>query len=155
MSIEEHQFHVFINSVEHYFKQICGKAPEFGPPYILDDAMILQRYTGVISVSGKYRGSVYFTTEAELLNGLLEYIGDPRRDEDTLADCVGEVTNTISGNFRRDYGSQFIISTPRIQRSSGRTFHAAADTTTYVVPVNWLDYEAQLIVTLQSAKVAA
>ncbi len=155
LSIEEHQFQVFINSVEHYFKQICGKAPEFRPPYILDDSLKLQGYTGVINVTGKYQGSVYFTSEAGLLHALLESLGDPRRDEEALADCVGEVANTISGNFRRDYGSQFIISTPRIQRSEGKEYHPANDTTTYIVPVSWMNNEALLIVVLKEARVAA
>lgn len=155
MGIKEQEFQVFIDSVKHYFKQICGKAPEFSPPYILDGSLALHHYTGSIGVSGSYLGTVYFSTRAELLYSLLQCLGDPRRDEEALADCVGEVANTISGNFRRDYGSQFVISTPRIRHSSEQAFSPAKDSTVYVVPVSWNGYEAHLIVDLKEDRAAA
>lgn len=155
MSIQETEFQVFITSVKHYFKQICGTTPEFMPPYILDDKIPLQGFTGAIRVSGNYNGTVYFSCNADLLTSLLECIGDPRRDDEALRDCVGEVANTISGNFRRDYGSQFVISTPTIKNSEGKNFKPAADSTTYVAPVNWNGSEAVLIVDLRVSKAAA
>lgn len=152
MSIQEQEFQLFIGSLKHYFTQTCGRSPEFHPPYILDESLPLCDFTGTIDVSGDYSGSVYFTANAQLLADLLGFMGETKQDEAMLTDAIGEVANTLAGNFRRDYGSRFIISTPTVRRSTNKAFKPTQAQTTYVVPLNLQGQEAHLIVAMHAQR---
>lgn len=155
MSIQEQEFQLFIGSLKHYFTQTCGQTPEFHPPYILDDRLALCDFTGTIDVSGDYSGSVYFTANAQLLADLLGFMGETHQDEAMLTDAIGEVANTLAGNFRRDYGSRFIISPPTVRRSTHKAFKPAQAQTTYVVPLNLQGQDAHLIVAMNDQRNSA
>lgn len=155
MPIQEAEFQVFIDAVQHYFKQTCGIQPEFQPPYILDQPLPIREFIGSILVSGDYRGTVHFSADAPLLMDLLKQLGDPRRDSTALADAIGEVANTIAGNFRRDFGSRFVIAPPRVRRRTdggASAFVPGADSTTYVVPLTFNGRDALLMVEMARAR---
>ncbi|MGB0723420.1 MAG: chemotaxis protein CheX [Gammaproteobacteria bacterium] len=149
MSQIEDQFQLFIDSVQNYFSQVAGDHPEFSPPYILDGDLPLLEFTGIITVTGNHTGQIHFTAEMGLLSALLDKLGEKRRDEATLTDVIGEVANTISGNFRREFGQHFVISTPRVQWGQGHIIGPRADATTYIVPLRWGGRDAMLAVDFQ------
>lgn len=155
MSIQEAEFQVFIDAVQHYFGQTCGDRPDFQPPYILDQVLPLREFIGAIAVSGDYSGTVYFSADTPLLRDLLSRLGDPRRDPSALADAIGEVANTIAGNFRRDFGSRFVIAPPRVRRTvdgGAQVFEPRPDSTTYVVPLSLNARDALLLVELHQSR---
>ena len=65
-----------------------------------------------------------------------------------LRDLVGEVANTLSGNARKDFGRNFIISTPSVVTGSSSTIGYSPDTRPIVVPIDWRAYHANLVVCL-------
>ena len=67
-------------------------------------------YTGVITVSGRRSGIVYFSAPRGMLTVLLMKMNESDVSHENLCDLVGEVANTISGNVRRDFGKDFAIS---------------------------------------------
>jgi chemotaxis protein CheX len=66
-----------------------------------------------------------------------------------VRDLVGEVANTISGNARRDFGRNFIISTPSICDRTNAATAAATTGRSFVIPINWRSYSANVVVCLQ------
>jgi len=62
---------------------------------------------------------------------------------------VGEVANTISGNARRDFGRNFIISTPTICDRTNAATAAATTGRSFVIPINWRSHSAKLVVCLK------
>lgn len=52
---------------------------------------------------------VYFTAMRSMLVRLLAIMGEPDCSVENLADLVGEMANTISGNARKDFGEDFMI----------------------------------------------
>jgi chemotaxis protein CheX len=66
-----------------------------------------------------------------------------------LSDLVGEVANTLAGNARRDFGQQFQISVPEVVSGrEGRLDYPAAGRP-IVIPIEWRNYHARLIVCLR------
>ena len=61
---------------------------------------------------------------------------------------MGEVANTISGNARRDFGKNFLISVPTVIAHESETV-TTPNTRAYVIPINWRTHSAKLVVCLE------
>ena len=139
---------VFVDGVSRYFAQFADSQEALerdlviGAPYLIDASTNLSfRYNGVISVTGDVRGVVVFTASSVLLKYILLSLAEPEISEFLIKDLVGEIANTIAGNARRELGSSFHISPPRVHLSSfGRR--------SFVLPIQWRKNSARLIVGL-------
>jgi chemotaxis protein CheX len=108
----------------------------------------VQEYTGVITIAGKRKGIVYFTASRPMLTVLLMRLGETDMTHENMCDLVGEVANQISGNARRDFGSEFMISVPRVV--AGQTpQQTPPNVRSFVIPINWRSHSAQLVVALE------
>jgi chemotaxis protein CheX len=68
---------------------------------------------------------------------------------ETMRDLVGEVANTISGNARRDFGRDFVISVPAVLAGEKPEIPVVAGSRSFVIPINWRSHSAKLIVSLK------
>jgi len=106
---------VFIDGATNFFTKMSKVEAIVGIPHIKSsDSAIQHGYTGVIGISGRKKGLVYFSAPEILLSKLLLSIGEQSRSKEILADLVGEVANTIAGDAREYFGSEFIISVPHV-----------------------------------------
>ena len=110
--MKEEKLQVFLDGVQKYFAQmIAGEELVVGTPYLIENKIPSAKdFTGVIAISGKNQGVVYFTAPKELLERLLVLIGEKDTSEALMVDLVGEVANTIAGNARSEFGEEFEIS---------------------------------------------
>jgi chemotaxis protein CheX len=67
---------------------------------------------------------------------------------ETMRDLVGEVANTISGNARRDFGRDFVISVPNVLSGEKPEFPQKPGQRSFIIPINWRSHSAKLIVSL-------
>jgi chemotaxis protein CheX len=109
----------------------------------------VQDDAGVIGISGNREGKVYFTAPRGMLSVMLMCMNETDTGEQNVRDLVGEVANTISGNARRDFGRNFIISTPTICDRTNAATAAATTGRSFVIPINWRSYAANVVVCLQ------
>ena len=67
--MKEEKLQVFLEGVQKYFAQmIIGEELVVGTPYLVENKVPSAKdFTGVISISGKNKGIVYFTAPKELL----------------------------------------------------------------------------------------
>jgi chemotaxis protein CheX len=145
----ERELTTFIEGATHYFAHAAQRPAIVGAPYLIDPQSSLAKdYTGIIGISGKRKGIVYFTASSDMLCVLLGALGEWDVTHDNMCDLVGEVANTISGNARRDFGAEFLISVPRVIANESEMPARPKKTRSYVIPILWLDYEAQLVVCL-------
>lgn len=145
--MDEHQLRAFVEIVQHYFEQTSKRGAQIGSPYLADLASLpIFDYTGVIGISGARRGCVYFTAPARMLRNLLLRLGEADVSEANLADLVGEVANTISGNARKTFGADFGISVPVVIKGSDQSIKIPSAIKSYVIPMNWQHDEAALVV---------
>lgn len=97
----------FLSVINDYFTTVSKAKPETGVPFLKEEhSSIIQDMTGIIGISGLKKGAVYFTASKEMLLDLYKEIFGKNENPDTftLADLVGEISNTISGNLRDFYG---------------------------------------------------
>ena len=148
--MNESDLRVFIDGVVHYFGQMSESPASIQTPYLKEnDSALAHEYTGIIGVSGRKKGCVYFTTPGSLLRHLLLTIGEENTSHDALCDLVGEVANTISGNARSYFGPEFMISVPVVVDGQPDRIRLPKDIRSYVIPVVWRNYEAAVVISLE------
>ena len=148
--MHETDLKVFIDAVIHYFEQISETPAKVGTPYLKENSDTLAyEYTGIIGISGRKKGCVYFTTPGILLNHLLISINEEDTSHDNLCDLVGEVANTIAGNSRRYFGPEFMISVPVVVDGKPDRIKLPPDYRSFIIPVTWRNYESAVVICLE------
>ena len=139
---------VFIEITIKYFEEVTGEKATMGVPYIKGNDDIVKEYTGAIGISGDKKGCIYITSPKEMLMELSKSIlGDLESNDDNLKDMIGEVANTIAGNARDIFGSQFMISVPIVVR--GEKLEVELPIQSYVIPITWNTYKSFLVIGLE------
>jgi len=149
MSDEEIQ--VFIDGVVRYFERVTGEPAEVDPPYLKGEDSVTLDFTGVIGISGRHRGAVYFTSCAEQLTELLHRFGETVIGFSDHEDLVGEVANTIAGNARQYFGSEFLISVPVVLCGQPDRISFPRHLKSVVIPITWRSHRSYLIICLERA----
>ncbi len=139
----------FVECLENYFTKRSLNDPVVETPYLTDSVNdVLFDYTGVISISGAYQGNIYFTAPKPFLEKLIEAHGQSDFSDSLTRDMVGEVTNTLSGNSRKELGSDFVISVPSILDGGVEELDVVDGCHSYVVPIEWCDSKAAMVVSV-------
>ncbi len=148
--MNENDLRVFIDSVSHYFTQTTGLPGKVQTPYLNDggDAFAYE-FTGIIGISGRKKGVVYFTTPPKLLTHLLLRLDESDTSDALKCDLVGEIANTIAGNARRYFGPEFMISVPVVVQGQPERIRVPENCRSFIIPVNWQNHESAVIVGLQ------
>ena len=148
--MDEEELRAFIEIVNQYFERQTGRLPELGNPYLGDPAALpMYDFTGVIGISGARPGCVYFTAHRDLLRELLLHVGESTLSDENLSDLVGEVANTISGNARRVFGPEFMISVLVVVAGAAQAIQVPRNVKAYILPLRWHKREAALVASLQ------
>src|SRR5438128_12569645 len=103
---------IFIDAVTHYFAHLTREPAAIRSSFLAEVCMRRYDDTGLITLSGRLRGCVYFSAPRAMVRELLLQLQEPDTCEDNLLDAVGEVANTIAGNARRHFGQSLQISVP-------------------------------------------
>jgi len=140
----------FVDGTTHYFETAANQPASVGSPYLVQQGRpTVHEFTGMISIAGKRKGVVYFTAPRPMLTVLLMRMGETELTEENMADLVGEVANTISGNARRDFGKDFLISVPQVITGDPEKVATPENVRSFVIPINWRSHAAQLVVCLE------
>lgn len=147
--MSERTLQVFIDGVVRYFEHVEGAQVSVGTPYLVDnnDPAAFD-ITGIIGVTGPYRGCVYFTAPRILVKHLLLQMGEPDTCAEHVFDLVGEVANTISGNARGEFGKAFNISVPIVIEGAPDSIYLPDNLRSYVIPIYWRHYSAAVVISL-------
>lgn len=149
-SLGESDLKVFINAVTHYFAHLTSEPAEIRAAYLAQGDMPRYEYTGLITLSGKFRGSVYFSAPRRLVRELLLRLQEPDTCDANLLDAVGEVANTISGNARQHFGGSLEISVPITILGAPEQIRSAACTRPFAILLRWKQYEAVVVVAIET-----
>lgn len=140
---------VFVDSLTNYFPQIGATHVEVGTPYLQEVSRPPSSdLTGVINVSGIRNGSIYFSCPEQKLGYLLKSQGETEYEDELLEDLVGEVANTIAGNARAAFGSDFVISVPRIVRGALSQVRLPENIQCVVIPIYWQRFQSVIVMAL-------
>ena len=148
--MNETDLHFFIDSTVNYFEEVTNEKAESGIPYIKDDEPVVLEYTGIIGISGKRKGSIYVTASEEMLKAIAKVIlGLEDVGKEDIKDLIGEIANTISGNVRQAYGSDFMISVPVVVEGKAKDIKLPDNIQSFVIPITWQDHKKFLVVCLE------
>ncbi len=150
MELGETELKVFVEAVTRYFSQTTKEPAVIRAAYLADGVIPRFEYTGLITVSGCFRGCVHFSAPTDLIKGLLTEWGEKDQSEANLLDAVGEIANTIAGNARRHFGKDLEISVPVNLRGGSEHIKAAVRVRPFVISLLWHKHEAVVIVDLES-----
>ena len=147
--MDDQDIQVFITGVRRYFDSLrAGEKVVIEPPFIKDDERPLLEYTGIIGISGKAHGAVCFTANGLMLKNILGFLHESPSSREMLCDLVGEIANTLSGNAREEFGSDFLISVPVVATEGNSSFRFSEEGRNYVIPIIWQSEKAYLLVCL-------
>jgi len=144
----EQRLKTFVDVTVHYFGKVTSEEAQIEAPQIDFGDRELSDYTGIIQVSGPARGLVYMTAPANMLGSLLRAMGEEDQRPNLMADLVGEMTNNISSNARRDFGSSFEVSVPKVIRR-GEDFPFEAPQVAFVLPIQWREFLCHLVIAIE------
>ncbi|GHU49662.1 hypothetical protein FACS1894200_08530 [Spirochaetia bacterium] len=146
----ESELKTLVKVVTDYFSSITDEPAKMGLPYVKRGNDATFDYTGIIGISGIRRGGVYYTAGPELLAEFGQCIlGESDLDEDSLADLIGEMTNTIAGNMREIFGASFHISVPMVAKGQVEDISIRFKPPVFIIPITWKGYASQLVVGLE------
>ncbi len=149
--MKEETMQVFVDIVKNFFNQLGMDEVVVDTPYLLEnDIPRILEYTGMIGVSGTYRGVVYMTSSRELLKETLKSMGEPDDSESNIVDLIGEIANTISGNARKEFGSDFHISVPVVFKGAPDTMNLPKGERSCVIPIEWRSQAGEIVICIQS-----
>jgi chemotaxis protein CheX len=148
--MHESDLQVFIDGTTHYFQQTSHQAAAVGTPYLLDTSTsICYDFTGIIGIAGRRKGCVYFTAPTTMLTHLLTSLGETEITTEYHCDLVGEVANTISGNARKAFGQDFMISVPVVVAGEPDQIKLPKAIRSFVIPITWCQHQAALVISLE------
>ncbi len=148
--MKSQRINAFVDIVRHYFDQFGHDELVIETPYLLENNLPqLHDYTGVIGISGVKRGVVYVTASKALLNGILQEIGEPNKADSSMIDLVGEIANTIAGNARSEFGSEFHISIPFVFKGAPQSIILPKNERSFIIPITWQSQVGQIVICLQ------
>jgi chemotaxis protein CheX len=147
--MEDNDIQVFIIGALRYFESLKSEtAVVIEPPFITAKERPFREYTGIIRVSGKVTGIVCFTATRAMLETILAYLHQDPKNPEAVCDLVGEIANTLSGNAREEFGSEFKISVPIVAIGEHLETRFPTDTWNYVIPIIWRSEKAYLLISL-------
>jgi chemotaxis protein CheX len=134
---------VFLSSISSFFAQIDGTPVAIDTPYLNNNKNAVgYDYSGIIKISGPLEGCVYVSAPSNMLREVMKVMGEPDSSMTMMKDLLGEMANTISGNARTEFGSDFIISPPKIVEGVPSISSLPKDRHSYITPFTWRGYGA-------------
>ncbi|MBF0099380.1 MAG: chemotaxis protein CheX [Desulfobacterales bacterium] len=94
----------FINATTHVLQTMAFVTSKAGKPYLKQDDVARGDVTGVIGITGETNGTIAVTfDEGSILKIVSNMFGEEMKElNHEIADAVGELTNMISGQARRE-----------------------------------------------------
>lgn len=134
---------VFLSSINAFFAQIDDAQVAIDTPYLNNNkSTIGYDYSGVIKISGPLQGCVYVSAPTIMLREIIKVMGESDSSITMMKDLLGEMANTISGNARTEFGSEFIISPPNIVEGAPNASYLPKERHSYITPFTWRGYHA-------------
>lgn len=148
----------FISAVQHVFRTMVGSEVSIGQPYVKEDAVGSADVSGVIGLSGDATGCVVLSYPTEVACKVASAFAGVEIDKDheDFADAIGELTNMVAGNAKKDlHGLRIGISMPSVVVGEGHVISRSRAAPRLVIPCRVEQGRFQVEVALRVEKPAA
>ncbi len=150
--ISEQEIRVFVDAVSNFFFQTTHEKADIKAAFLANGDVPPPTFdfTGLIQISGAYRGCIYFSAPRPMLSKLLLALREPHLNDDNLLDVVGEIANTIAGNARKHFGETMEISVPRTLSGTATQLQQMIRARPFVIMITWRQFNASVVVDITS-----
>ena len=129
----------FINATANVLKTMAFVTPKAGKPYLKKDDVAKGDVTGIIGLTGEANGTISVTfDEGSILKIVSNMFGEEMKElNHEVADAVGELTNMISGQARRELeeiGKLFEAAIPSVISGKDHTIAHYTDGPKIAIP---------------------
>jgi chemotaxis protein CheX len=147
--MDANQLDIFRRITLDYFAKLAPDAPPPtpAPAFIRFENPDFLDYASVVKIDGPLEGCLYITAPRATLDRLLALHGQKLMSEEVRLDMCRELSNVLSGNASKAFGSQWHISIPTsltLSELPSLTLPAA----TFTMPVDWLGETFYIVVGL-------
>lgn len=150
--LTENDARVFVDAVSNYFTHLNGQLAAIQSAYLAGKQLPRYDYTGKITLSGHFRGSVYFSASSMMAAKLLLAMRETDTCKSNLLDIVGEVANTIAGNARRHFGAELEISPPVTMYGPDLDTSGPLRERPFAIELSWQQSKGVVLVDLETLK---
>ena len=150
MDISEKELEKFIDISCGCFEKLSPKLKALTPqePTIELNQTKFLDFTGIIELSQRGRkGKICLTMPEEMLDEVLDALGETQHDEEAQSDLIGELTSIISSNAREHFGSSLSISVPSSMTLS-QTGDLELAPMRFILPLKLKEFTSYLIIAL-------
>jgi chemotaxis protein CheX len=148
--MSEDDLRFFTDTVKQFFAVSTGVQASIAAAYLATGDVPTREFTGVISLSGAFRGHLLVSAPRLLLRDFLLKQGENDTSDANLLDAVGEIANTIAGNARAKFGEGLEISTP-VKLRGGDGSRARIRKHPFLIALRWGAHEAMVCIDLERA----
>jgi chemotaxis protein CheX len=148
--LSEDDLRFFSDTVREFFTVSTGVPTTIAAAYLATETVRTSDFTGVISLSGAFRGQVLVSAPRLMLREFLLKQGETDVSEPNLLDAVGEIANTLAGNARRRFGNTLDISVPVTLRGAAGAQPRLRERP-LLIALRWSRHEALVCVDLERA----
>lgn len=129
----------FINATINVLETMAFVTVTAGKPYVKQDSTAVGDVTGVIGLTGVAHGTIAVTFEEKcILTVVSNMLGETMESlNEDIADAVGELTNMISGQARRELdevGKVFKAAIPSVITGKNHTIRHYSDGPKIAIP---------------------
>ena len=107
----------FLSSIQNIFATMINVPFQLGKPNLKQDSVPLYEISGIIGLSGGVTGCVVVSLSKHIALQMVSALTGEETTEidDDSADAIGEITNIIAGNAKKDFpGENTSISIPSV-----------------------------------------
>ena len=126
----------FMQSTKNVLSTMMSVETKCGTPLLKDKPQPSYDVSGIIGFSGEVVGSVVISFKMESAIKLVEALAGEvlEPDDPDFADAIGEMSNMIAGNAKKDFGLDANISIPSVIIGSGHTVARLRNVPCVVIP---------------------
>jgi chemotaxis protein CheX len=126
----------FVNSTQNVLKTMVQVDSKIGKPSQKFDPQPSYDVSGIVGFSGEVVGSVVISFREQSALDIVEAFCGEKLDlrSEDFADAVGELSNMIAGNAKKDFGLKAYIGIPSVIIGSGHSVARLRDVPCVVIP---------------------
>ena len=147
--MQEQELKTFVEGTTNYFEVAAQQPASIGSPYLVTEGQpAVHDYTGMINITGKREGVVYFTAPRAMLTVLLMKMQESDFSHETMRTWSAR-WRTPSRATRAGTSGGTSSSPCRAWWRARRRRFRAAGMRSFVIPINWRSHSAKLVVALK------
>ncbi len=136
ISINPKLIKAFVQATQNVLSTMIGLESTINKPTLKTEPAPSYDVSGIVGFSGEVKGSVVISLRQETAIKIVEAFTYEKLDlkSEEFADAIGELSNMIAGNAKKDFGLDASISIPNVIVGTGHTISRLSGVPCVIIP---------------------